>query len=422
MKSFAINKRNVFYWTLYDFANSIVVIAFALYFSQWLVVEHKVADIWYNLTFVGASILLLLTAPVLARIADKKQSNMSYLRLMTLLMFISTLGASLLAIFDGNVSKFVILATICFLFSNYFYQFCLIFYNTLLNQLAPIKKQGLISGIGYAGNWLGQFAGVLIALPFAVGTLYWFGHSGRAQTLLPATLLFFALALPMLFLFKETIPPIKIKISLRDEYKNFIQSFIKILKIPGVGRFLLGFFFFNDAVITLETNFAIYLERVFNVNDQLKSLFLLSVLVGTTLGALLGGIIADKIGLKKSLKIVLAMTAVTVFLTGIANSFILFLIFSVGFGFFYGASLVITRTVLNYLAPTQEINHIYSYYSLIERFATFVGPVAWGLTILLLSKYEIISYKVAWLIMTIFIIFGVIIIRKIPSDRSLSKT
>src|SRR5438477_202555 len=86
-----LDKKNIFYWSLYGFAKDIVIITFALYFSQWLVVDNKVADIWYNLIFVGASILLFLTAPVLAIVADKKNHSLKYLRIMAVLLFLTTL-------------------------------------------------------------------------------------------------------------------------------------------------------------------------------------------------------------------------------------------------------------------------------------------------------------------------------------------
>lgn len=411
-------KKNIFYWTLYDFAKAIVVITFTLYFSQWLVVENKVADIWYNLIFVGASILLLLTGPVLARAADKKNQAMPYLRWMAVLMFISTLTAGLLAVLDNKIYIAVPLAAVCFLFSNYFYQFSLIFYNGFLSQLAPADKQGLVSGIGYAGNWMGQFAGVLIALPFATGALYLFGHSGRAQTFVPATLIFFVLALPMLLFFKEAGAPKNSVVNLKNEFKNSINSFIEVCKLPGVGRFLLGFFLFNDAIITLENNFAIYLQQVFHVSDKLKSLFLLAVLIGITLGSFFGGMIADKLGLKKSLMAILTALIIFVFAAGIANSFSLFFISTFGIGLFYGACVTVSRAMLAKLAPTEKTNHAFSYYSLVERFATLVGPVAWGLTILFLTKEGVIGYKTAWLLMTIFILAGAMVIRKIPSDAA----
>ena len=46
-----MNRKNIFLWTLYDFANSIVTIVFFLYFSEWLVIDNGVSDFSYNMIF-----------------------------------------------------------------------------------------------------------------------------------------------------------------------------------------------------------------------------------------------------------------------------------------------------------------------------------------------------------------------------------
>ncbi len=48
-----IDTKRLVLWSLYDFANSIVMIVFFLYYSQWLVVDRGVSDFWFNMTFVG---------------------------------------------------------------------------------------------------------------------------------------------------------------------------------------------------------------------------------------------------------------------------------------------------------------------------------------------------------------------------------
>ena len=83
-----MNRKNIFLWTLYDFANSIVSIVFFLYFSQWLVVDKGVSDLWYNMIFTIGSAILLLTAPVLGSIADKTGRQLFYLNTTTVLVFI----------------------------------------------------------------------------------------------------------------------------------------------------------------------------------------------------------------------------------------------------------------------------------------------------------------------------------------------
>ena len=194
-----MNRKNIALWTLYDFANSIVVVVFFLYFSQWLVVDKGVSDFWYNMTFALGSVLLLLTAPVLGAMADKTGRQQSYLNKITVLTFIFFVLTSLAALFW---SRQVWIAALFFLIANYLYQFSFVFYNALLSYIAPREKWGSVSGVGQAGNWLGQIAGLVITLPLASGAVYLIGEAGRAQTFLPATIIFFILALPMLLFFK----------------------------------------------------------------------------------------------------------------------------------------------------------------------------------------------------------------------------
>ena len=106
-----MNKRNIFLWTLYDFANSIVTIVFFLYFSQWLVVDNGVSDIWYNMIFTIGSVLLLLTSPILGTIADKTGRSQNYLNHITVLVFIFFLLATFTTLF---FSQKVFLAALFF--------------------------------------------------------------------------------------------------------------------------------------------------------------------------------------------------------------------------------------------------------------------------------------------------------------------
>jgi len=421
MESIAINKKNVFYWSLYDFAKAFTIITFSLYFSQWLVVDNKVSDIWYNLIFVGASVLLLVTAPVLAIIADKKNQSLPYLRLMALMLFLTTLACSLFAVLGGNSPKFALLAGVSFLLSNYFYQFSLIFYNGFLPQLAPRQSQGFISGLGYTANWLGMIIGILIALPFATGLIYWFGHPGRAQTLLPATLLFGIFALPMVLFFKDIKKPILAQASAKTEYKNFIRTFILLCKTPGIGRFLFGYFLFNDAILTLENNFAIYLEKVYHIGDKSKSFLLLALLLSSTAGALVCGWLGDKIGLKKSLMIILTVSFLILPFLAMANSFFWLYALTIALGIVYGGMFAVARAVLSYLAPPDKHNYAFSYYSLMERFATLAGPLAWGLTIFFLKNHGAMAYRWAVIVLAVFVAIGGLIIKKIPSDKSITE-
>lgn len=412
-----MNKKNVFLWTLYDFANSIAIIVFFLYFSQWLVVENKVADIWFNLLFVGSTLLLLLTGPIFASIADKIGVRMPFLKVVTTFMFLALLATSFLANFIQINQFILILTALSFLLANYFYQFSFTFYNAFIHEIAPLKLRGFISGIGQSANWSGQVVGLLITLPLATGAIYLVGNAGRSQTFLPATLLFFLLALPMLLFFKEQSKPKRVSINLVQEYKNSIKDFITLCKAPGMGRFLLGYFFFNDAMLTASNNFPIYLEQVFKISDKTKSALLVGILLTSAFGAFISGWLSDKIGLKKSLLGILIGWVIIFPLLAILTNFTNFTIVAVLMGFLFGATWTVTRAVMSYLSPPERLNHAFSYYTLAERFSTFVGPITWGLITLLLLHIGSLRYRIALMAMALFILMGLLIVKSIPVAR-----
>ncbi len=406
-----MNKKNVFFWTLYDFANSIVTIVFFLYFSQWLVIDKGVADIWYNMIFTIGSVLLLLTAPILGSIADKTGRQQNYLNRITILVFIFFLLATFTTLF---FSQKVFLAVLFFLLANYLYQFSFVFYNALLFRIAPKEKWGRISGIGQTGNWLGQIVGLLITLPLASGAVYLVGEAGRAQTFLPAVIIFFVLALPMLLFFK--LPKkenIDYKINLKEEYKNYWSQFRELIKAPNMGLFLLAYFFFNDAIITAASNFPIYLQNVFAVPDSTKSMLLVGILATSAVGAFCSGFVADRIGLKKTLIIVLGSWIVLFPLFGLTSNFTLFVILTIFMGFLYGSIWTVTRAAMTTLCPKDKLNFGFSFYTLAERVSTLVGPLAWGLITTLLIDLGPTRYRIAITTMAVFVAIGIFFLRKV---------
>src|SRR3989344_5746590 len=359
-----MNKKNIFLWTLYDFANSIVMIVFFLYFSQWLVVDKGVSDFWYNMIFTIGSVLLLATAPILGSIADKNGEQHNYLNKITILSFLCFLGVSFVTLFFSNQ---VFLAALFFLLANYLYQFSFVFYNALLHYIAPRELWGRISGIGQTGNLLGQIVGLLITLPLASGTVYLVGETGRAQTFLPATIIFFILALPMLLFFKLSQQrKVDNKINLMNEYKNYWSQFKELIKSPNVGLFLLAYFFFNDAIITASNNFPIYLENVFAVTDSTKTMLLAGILATSAVGAFCSGWVSDKIGLKKALMIVLGSWIIIFPLLGSVSNFSIFILLCILMGFFFGATWAVARAAMTALCPKDKLNFGFSFYTLAE--------------------------------------------------------
>jgi UMF1 family MFS transporter len=287
----------------------------------------------------------------------------------------------------------------------------------MLRDIAPAEKQGLVSGIGQVGNFLGYIFGLAITLPFATGIIYWFGVKGRAQTFLPAAVLFMVVVLPALLFLRNKEEVVSIKTNLKEEFKNYFTSFLKLVKVPGMGRFLLAFFFFNDAVLTAVNNFPIFVDQVFGVSDGIKTIMAVGIFGMAAVGAIAGGLVGDKVGLKKALLFVLSCWVVVFPVVALVKNFIIFSVISCLIGLLYGASLGIARAVMVYLSPKESINHAFSYYNLFERFSTLIGPLAWGLTASMLVNFGPLRYRIAIGVMGLFVFAGLLIVKKIPADK-----
>lgn len=410
-----MDKRNIGLWVLYDFANSFLTIVFFLYLGQWLVIDHGVSDLTYNLIFVGSTLLILLTTPVSGRLADRWGIRLTLLRITTCLMFLAFLGASLLTSFAGTLVVWVLVA---YMFGTYFYQFSISLYNPLLHDIAPARLQGRISGFGEAANWTGQVVGLLVTLPFVAGAWYLAGEVGRSQAFLPATLLFFVFALPFLLFFKDPVRERSLQPKhIWAEYKSFVQSFRDLLRAPGVGRFLLGCFLFNDALVTAVTNFPIFLERVYDISDAQKSLLLMGTLATCAIGALIGGWVGDKFGLKRTLLAVLFGWVIIFPLTAWAPTVTLFAAGLFIIGLLFGAECAVVRATMSYLSPPGKVNYAFSFYTLTERLGSFIGPLSWGLLASLLVSLGPMRYRISLTIMAVFILLGFLVIRKIPMPK-----
>ena len=292
-------KKNVFLWVLYDFANSIVSIVFFLYFAQWIVIEQGVPDIYYNLTFTISALLLLFTVPLTGTLLDRYVRRITGLRYTTVFTAVFYGICALFALSNNSTG-----ALIFFTLGLYIYLLSFTFYTPLINDISKQGKRGFVSGLGISANYLGQILGLLIVLPLSTGSLNIFGGSPRAETLLPAVIIFFILSLPMLIFFREPKRP-KEKLQFISRIKEMITETKLLFSLSSVSLFLIAFFLFNDAILTASNNFSIFLEQVWHVSDTTKTYILLGVLTTSAVGGILSGYIADRFGHKRTLMFIL---------------------------------------------------------------------------------------------------------------------
>ncbi len=409
-------KKNVSLWILYDFANSIVSIVFFLYFAQWIVIDRGIADIYFNLTFTISAVLLLFSVPLTGTYLDKYLRRITGLRYSTIL---TTIFYGLTAFFALTNKE--IYALIFFTLGLYFYLLSFTFYTPLLTDISKENKRGVISGLGIGANYIGQIVGLLLVLPISNGSFSLFNSSPRAETLLPAVIIFFVFSLPMLIFFKEPKKETG-KLIFKNGIKEMIKETKLLLSFSGVGLFLLSYFLFNDAVLTASNNFPIFLETVWGVSDTIKTYIMLGVLVTCAIGGTLSGIIADKFGYKKTLLYIIGGWIVLLPFIGLINNFVLFIISTVLMGLWYGSTWTVSRSVMSNLSPKGKHNLAFAYFGLAERASSFIGPIVWGLIVTNLVNLGTVRYRIAILAVTVFIVLGFLALRKVKDERQIIKS
>lgn len=392
-----MNKKNLFLWSLYDFANSIVFINFLLYFSQWLVIDGGLSDFWYNATFAISTILLFLTAPLLAAYTDKFGGRKFSLNVSTVCTAISYGLAAGLAF--AGIHIFVV--TTFFLLGQYFYQLSFVFYNPMIEEIAAVPYRSRVSGIGQFSNALGQVFGLLIMLPLA---------KSRLTPLLPSVGLFLLLALPMMIFYKESRSRSRdANISAVLSDANVFRKLIPFFSASIAAPLLVAFFFYNDALITVTNNYSIYMERVFGIPDARKSILLLLIVVMNGIGAIISGWLGDRIGILRTLKLILGCWVIALPIIAYTDNLKVFTAMTICIGLCIGGMWATSRAYMSTLLASEEMGYGFSFYTVLERFSSLVGPLAWG-SIIAVAGTNSTSYRIAMASMTVFVFTGLLIV------------
>ena len=408
-----MNKK-LFLWALYDFANSIVLMGFLFYFSQWLVIDQGKPAWWYNIALVVSSVLFIVTAPVVSKKIDTLKVKIVGLRFWTILTFIGYLGVALLTMLTDGAE---VLATMVYTLSTYTYLICFLYFTPMLNDLSDSTDRSWKSGIGQGANSLGQVVGVLITLPFVNGITL-FGDSGRAQALLPATLLFGLLALPMLLFYREDKNEVLIEKSV-EPTPTLLFLFKRVFAYKPLAFLLIAYFLFSDVMLTFSNNFPLYLETVHQTSDTIKSILTAGILVLAAVGAVVFGKIADKRGNLKVLKIILTAWCFVFLAMVLVTDFKILVPIFLFAGILFGPVWGISRALVGEFAPPNLVASSYSYYVVAERFATFVGPAIWSIVLLVVGE-NILGYQIGLASLALLLVISLFFLQKIERVNPIS--
>ncbi|MCL2890000.1 MAG: MFS transporter, partial [Alphaproteobacteria bacterium] len=378
-----MNKRKLFLWCLYTFANSIVFVNFLVYFSKWIVLDGGLSDMSYNLVFVISAAALLLTGPALAAHTDKCNDRKLFLNLATIATIASYMAAALFAIFGAHI----LLAFFGLLAGQYFFQLAYIFFDPLLNDLADEKNRARASGFAQFASAAGLVFGLAIFLPLVES-------GGRLASLVPSVILFAILAAPLMIFYREKsckAPIVKPEIKLGFDWKMFRNFLLTSAAAPV----LIAFFFYTNALNTITNNYSIYAGAVLNMPDSTTAIILIVTQIAAMIGALLIGFFGDKFGIRRSLLAILWTWLLLIPLIAASSNMNLFFVLAGILGLTIGAGWAASRAYISTNLESGKVGYGFSFYTIFERFSAMVGPLAWGGVLLVGGGYRLAMLSMA---------------------------
>jgi UMF1 family MFS transporter len=396
-------------WSLYDFANTIfsfAVVSGAI--GLFLNDRFGPRD---GAVFLSVSVSLsvglnALVSPILGAISDRGGRRMPFLLLFTVQCIVATF-------FIADVPA--VLGLILFVIANFSYQAALIYYDATLKTVSYPETRGRLSGIGTAIGYCGTIV---------VGLLIFLLDVPVVDRFRLAAALFLIFAIPIFLIVREPRSDQR-SLTFSEVVASFRQlrtSIEHAREVPGLGRFLVGRFFYSDAVNTVIVVMSVVTTEALGVSDATANVILLGLTVVAIAMSFVWGWLCDRIGPKRTLLAVLGSWAVGLVIGGIAiglgpAGLPPFLLAGAILGSGLGGVTVADRVLMIRLSPPERVGEFFGLYGLVGKGSQVIGTLLYGVILFLfLDRIGIGAYQLAVLSLLATMIIGVWLVWPVRDD------
>jgi MFS transporter, UMF1 family len=398
------NKRAIFSWCLYDFANTIFSMnVISLYFALWVTVDHEGQDILYSTALSLSMLAVAVSVPLFGALSDATGKRRFPLIGLTLLCILST---GLIGSTDNLWTGLIL-----FMVANYAYQSALVFYNGMLPSVSRGSHIGLISGYGVSLGYLGSILGMLLVKPFV-------DSGGRSSAFLPTAGLLLLFSIPcFLFVKDQNTRPAPL-FRIKQAFSTLKETFLRARQYQSLFRFILIHFLVLDAVNTIIAFMSVYASKVIGFDGGQIMNFLITSTIGAMIGSLIIGMLVKRKGVIWSYWLVLALWIIALSLTAISQSEALFWLVGPLAGVGMGGVWVVSRAFIIELSPPEKVGEFFGLYGFAGKAASILGPMLWGVVVWALNATETLKYRVAVTVLLCMVIGAAFLFRGLTKRLS----
>jgi len=419
MPSQNYDRRAVFSWTLYDFANSsfstlVLTFIYATYFTKTIAPDEIAGTAMWSRGITISALTVGILSPFFGALADTGGFRKRTLFILTAITVICT--ANLFNVLPGQVLK----GLVWFVIANIGMEMGMVFYNAFLPDVASSDKIGRISGYGWGVGYVGGLLCMVVAMVGFVQTENpWFGFSTENSENIRATNLLVAVwftifAVPFFIWVKEkkgrTFPNIGQMVS--STVGQLKSTFHEIKRYRQIVRLLIARIFYNDGIITIYSFGGIYAAGTFGFTFSEILTFGIVLNITAGLGAFAMGFLDDRIGGKKTIQITnMAFIAATL-LAVFAPTKFWFWVSGIMVGFFLGPNQAVSRSLMGRFVPPDKETEFFGFYAFSGKATAFIGPFFLGI---LTEMFN--SQRAGISIVVVMFIVGSLILTRVDEEE-----
>jgi MFS transporter, UMF1 family len=377
----------------------IVTFGYALYFQT---VVAAGSDFAWGVAVSLSMLVCAVIAPPLGAAADANNGRKQFLLWFTLVSIAATVGLYWVE------AGMVVLGTALFVVANVGFEGGIVFYDALLPQITSRTSIGRVSGYGYAMGYLGALAILVLCLPLLSGGLGAENLPLFRVSFLVTAGFFLVFALPLFFIVPEARieSELRPKRYIREGFRRSLATLRSIRQYPAVARFLLAFFVYNDAILTVVSFASIYAKTTLHFSITELIMFFITVQTSAILGSLVFGVITDKLGARRTILATLLLWIVVCGAAYAATSKELF--YGVGLlaGVAIGSCSSASRSYMARLVPAERATEFFGFYDgFFGKASAIVGPIVFGVlssalgqrwAVVALSAFFVVGFALLW--------------------------
>jgi UMF1 family MFS transporter len=385
------DKRTIFGWAMYDWANSAYITIFGAvigaFFTGTIMPQDEYwglsgESIWSLLIGTG-SILLMLAMPVLGAIADYASAKKMYLRYFAFLGALFTILTPLVP--DGQVALFLFVAIVAqfgFVAAN-------VFYDGFLPEITTDDTIDRVSSKGFALGYLG--GGIYLLLALVLISVSSDEAGATLSEALAARISIFGSGLWWIGFSLYSLARLPVDGAAPEQVRGFAEyarigfgrtmsTVRKLRTFPQLLLFVVAFIIYNSGTGTVIAVSGAYAEDTLDLELQTIALGFLLVQFIAFFGALMFGRISDRIGPKRAVMVTLygwiGIAVLAYFIPKGSDAGFLGLAAVVGF--VLGGVQALSRSLYGTMIPEEASAEFFGFYSVFSKLSG-IGPLVFGL-------------------------------------------